>query len=59
MDKLSSKDYNFSSLMVERISEEEHSQVEMQKTGRQTVFEETITRIHENEKEIIEEKLVG
>lgn len=59
MDKLSSKDHNFSSLMVERISEEEHTQVEIQKYGRQTVIEEIITRIKENEKEIIEEKLVG
>ena len=59
MDKLSDKEADFSSLTVERISESEHSQVEMQKYGRQTIIEEIITRIEENEREIIEEKLVG
>lgn len=59
VDKLSDKEADFSSLTVERISESEHSQVEMQKYGRQTIIEEIITRIEENEREIIEEKLVG
>jgi len=45
-------------MTIEKVSEEEHSQVEVHKTGRQTVFEERITRVEETEREVIEEKSI-
>ena len=45
-------------MTYERMSEEELSHVEVLKMGQQTVIEEVITRIHETEKEVIEEKNV-
>lgn len=53
----SAKDY--SSMTIEKLSEEEHSQVEVLKSGRQTIIEEVITRVEESEREEIEEKSVG
>ena len=52
----SSDDYQ--SMTIEKVSEEEHSQVEVHKAGRQTVFEERITRVEETEREVIEEKSI-
>jgi len=49
---------DYHSMMIEKVSEEEHSQVEVLKTGRQTVFEERITRVEETEREVIEEKAI-
>ena len=46
-------------LSSERFSEQELLQVEMIKSGRQTIFEEVITRINETEKEVFEEKQQG
>ena len=43
-------------LSSERLSEQELLQVEMIKSGRQTIIEEVITRINETEKEVFEEK---
>jgi hypothetical protein len=53
----STKDY--ASMTFEKVSEEEHSQVEVLKSNRQTVIEEVITRFEETEKEVIEEKSAG
>ena len=52
----SSDDYR--SMTIEKVSEEERSEVEVVKTGRQTVFEERITRVEETEREVIEEKSI-
>jgi len=49
---------DFQSMTIEKLSEEEHSHVEVLKTGRQTVFEERITRVEETEREVIEEKSI-
>jgi len=49
---------DYQSMTIEKVSEEEHSQVEVLKTGRQTVFEERITRVEETEREVIEEKAI-
>jgi len=49
---------DYQSMTIEKVSEEEHSQVEVHKTGRQTVFEERITRVEETEREVIEEKSI-
>ena len=49
---------DFTPMTIERLSEEELSQVEVIKTGRSTIIEEVITRIEESEKEIIEEKAI-
>jgi len=46
-------------MSVEKITEEEHSQVEVIKAGRSTIIEEVITHIEETEKEVFEEKTVG
>jgi len=46
-------------MTIEKLSEEEHSQVEVLKDGRRTIIEEIITRVEESEREIIEEKAVG
>jgi hypothetical protein len=46
-------------MTIEKVSEEEHSQVEVHKSNRQTVIEEVITRVEETEKEVIEEKSMG
>ena len=46
-------------MTIEKLSEEEHSQVEVHSSGRQTIIEEVITRVEESEKEVIEEKSVG
>lgn len=46
-------------MTIEKVSEEEHSQVEVLKSGRQTIIEEVITRVEESEREEIEEKSVG
>lgn len=49
----------FSAMTTERLSAEEMSQVEIIKSGRQTIIEEIITRIDESEKEVFEEKHIG
>jgi len=49
---------DYQSMTIEKVSEEEHSQMEVHKTGRQTVFEERITRVEETEREVIEEKSI-
>ena len=49
---------DYQSMTIEKVSEEEHSQVEVHKAGRQTVFEERITRVEETEREIVEEKSI-
>jgi len=49
---------DYQSMTIEKVSEEEHSQVEVLKSGRQTVFEERITRVEETEREVIEEKSI-
>jgi len=49
---------DYQSMTIEKVSEEEHSQVEVHKAGRQTVFEERITRVEETEREVIEEKSI-
>ena len=46
-------------MSVEKITEEEHSQVEVIKAGRSTIIEEVITHIEDTEKEVFEEKTVG
>ena len=51
------KDYAY--MTVEKVSEEELSQVEVIKTGSQTVIEEVITRVEETEREVIEEQVIG
>ena len=53
----SAKDYQ--SMTMEKVYEEEHSQIELMRSGRQTVIEEVITRVEETEKEVIEEKTIG
>ena len=50
---------DYTSMTIERTSEEELSQVEVLKAGRQTVIEEIITRVEETEKEVVEEKSVA
>lgn len=50
---------DYSSMTIEKVSEEEHSQVEVLKTGYQTIIEEVITRVEESEREEIEEKSFG
>ena len=50
------KDYSY--VTVEKVSEEEMSQVEVVKTGSQTVIEEVITRVEETEREVIEEQSI-
>ena len=52
-------DKDFNALTIEKVTEEELSQVEVLKSGRATVIEEVITRVEETEKEVIEEKSVG
>ena len=49
----------YSSMTIERVSEEETSQVQLARTPNQTVIEEVITRVEETEKEVIEEKQQG
>ena len=49
---------DYQSMTIEKVSEEEHSHVEVLKSGRQTVFEERITRVEETEREVIEEKSI-
>jgi len=49
---------DYQSMTIEKVSEEEHSQFEVHKAGRQTVFEERITRVEETEREVIEEKSI-
>ena len=49
---------DYRSMTIEKVSEEERSEVEVVKTGRQTVFEERITRVEETEREVIEEKSI-
>lgn len=46
-------------MTIEKLSEEEHSQVEVLKSGRQTIIEEVITRVEESQREVFEEKAVG
>ena len=59
MDPTTGSTKDYSSMTIEKVSEEEHSQVEVHKSTRQTVIEEVITRVEETEKEVIEEKSVG
>ena len=46
-------------MIVEKVSEEETTQVQMSRSARQTVIEEVITRVNETEQEIFEEKPIG
>ena len=46
-------------MTIERVSEQETSQVQLARTDKQTVIEEVITRVEESEKEVIEEKQQG
>ena len=46
-------------MTIEKITEEELSQVEVIKAGRSTIIEEVVTHIEESEKEVFEEKTVG
>ena len=59
MDPNSSSAKDYASMSIEKLSEEEHSQVEVLRSGRQTIIEEVITRVEESEREIFEEKAVG
>ena len=47
---------DYSSLTIERVSEQETTQVQLARSGNQAVIEEVITRVEESEREVIEEK---
>ena len=58
VDSVEGASDDYRSMTIEKVSEEEHSEVEVVKAGRQTVFEERITRVEETEREVIEEKSI-